>query len=174
MARVRVAQLPDLTKVKDVAMDAGARGIAAGCHVFQREAVFIIHAERRVATGTLARSISVTNPPLRADNQIIGTVFADAQKAPYAPFVEYDTRPHVAPFKPFVDWAVSKGNREFDVPVRRGSKRHMDLARAGWLAVKKRGTKGIHFMRRAYEAKNEEAKELIIRYVREALARYAR
>lgn len=169
MARVRVAELPDLHRVAEDVVDAAAKGVMAGAHVIAAEAQRIVR-EERFATGHLMQSIHPSGP-FRDGGNIVATVSADA---PYAPFVEYDTRPHVAPFAPFVGWATTKGFRMTGRSFKRGTAANYNLARAGWLAVKKRGTKGIHFMRRAYEAKNEEAKQLIIRYVREALARYAR
>jgi hypothetical protein len=169
MAQVRVVELPNLHAVARDVLAAGAKGVIAGAHVIAAEAQRIVR-EERFATGHLMQSIHPSGP-FRDGGNIVATVSADA---PYAPFVEYDTRPHVAPFAPFVGWATTKGFRMTGRSFKRSSKANTNLARAGWLAVKKRGTKGIHFMRRAFEAKHDQAKQLIIRYVREALARYAR
>lgn len=164
---VRIKKLPNFKAVVRDVVNAGKNGVYAGMFMIQREAATIVRAER-YATGHLARSIQVSGPFRRGDN-IEGKVYPDA---PYAPFVEYDTRPHVAPMEPFRIWATVKGFRATGRSFRRGTRRHTNLAIAGWLAVKHRGTKGIHFMRRAREARGEEAKRTVIRYLKGAIEKY--
>lgn len=169
MAGIRVEQLPNLDEVAREVVDAAVTGVKRGLVLMQGEAARIVRAER-FATGHLIQSLHTEIMPPEGGN-IVGTLSAEA---PYAPFVEYDTRPHIAPLSAFDAWATAKGFRATGKSSKRGTKKHSALARAGWVAVKKRGTKGIHFMQRTYEGKIEEAKAQVDKAVKGALDKYAR
>ncbi|GMA49322.1 hypothetical protein GCM10025857_06790 [Alicyclobacillus contaminans] len=169
MSEIRVEHMPDLQAVARAVVDAGAKGLRTGLHIMQAEAARIMRAER-YATGHLAQSLNVNVLPPDGGN-ITGTLSAEA---PYAPFVEYDTRPHIAPLGAFDSWATVKGFRATGVSLRRGTPLHSQLVIRGWLAVRKRGTKGIHFMRRAYLAKSQEAVQIVKQRIQEALDNYGR
>lgn len=146
-----VEQKPDLGRIKEVVREAGEKGVHRGMVRFQNGAATIIRAER-FATGHLAQSLH--NETMADGNTITGTM---QPEAPYAPFVELDTRPHIAPMAAFLPWATVKGFRATGQSFRRGTPEHNGLAIAGWLAVKHRGTKGIHYMKRSFDANHDEA-----------------
>lgn len=166
--RMRVARLPNLDAVARAAVDGAARGMKRGLLAIQGEAQRIVH-EERYATGHLAQAFHTALLPPE-NGRLVGTL---ANVAPYAPFVEYDTRPHVAPIEPFLRWATTKGFRATGRSFWAGSSSQRRLGIIGWLAVKRRGTKGIRFMKRAYDAKHGEARDQIFAAIREALRRYA-
>jgi hypothetical protein len=145
------------------AMVRGAgKGLLRAALLMQNEAVRIIRAER-MATGQLSQSIhSELLPP--QGTQLTAMVVAGQ---PYGPFVEVDTRPHVAPFAAFMPWAVAKVGRGAEGPPE-------VLARRAWAAVAAHGTKGIHFFERSYQMHRAQVPALVRDGMKEALAPYAR
>jgi hypothetical protein len=151
--QIELEQEPDFDGLKDKTISAGKQGVRRGLIRMQNEAAQEIR-EKRFNTGHLVQS-------LHHDIDDSGTVITGhmAPEAPYAPFVEFDTRPHIAPFAPFITWAVTKGFRGTGKSFSRGSANNLAVARAGWVGVRKHGTKGIHFMENAYDLEKEAAKE---------------
>lgn len=165
---LEMEQKPDLEGLKKAVKDAGHKGIRQGLSIEQDAAVRSVRAQR-FATGHLAQSIQVKNVVDDGDT-ISGSM---GPEAPYAPFVEYDTRPHIAPMGVFDSWAAVKGFRATGTSFKRGTPKHSALATAGWLAVKIKGTKGIHFMQHAYEDHGTEAEEKAVEVVKGAISDYA-
>lgn len=165
---MRVTQMPDLDAVARAAIDGAVLGMREGLEIIRAEAAMIVHAER-YATGHLQQSLHAEVLPPQGSS-LEGTV---GSSAPYAPFVEYDTRPHVAPFAPFLPWATVKGFRGTGRSFVAGSAPQARLARIGWLGVKLHGTKGIHFLERALDSKGGPARDRIFARIREAVSRFA-
>lgn len=166
---MRVVQMPDLDAVARAAVKAAVRGVEDGLKLMQNEAAQILRRERH-ATGHLSQSLHTEILP-QQNGRIMGMM---GPSEPYGPWVEYDTRPHVAPFAPFLPWATRKGWNATGKSWRSGSKEQLEVARSGWLAVKRRGTKGIHYLRRAFQRHESDVARLVQQYVGEAVRRYAR
>lgn len=164
----RLIRKPDLNGIARVAVEGGVKGIRQGLNIMQRDAATTIRS-KRFATGHLAQTLHSEVLPPDGDN-IVGTLGAEA---PYAPFVEWDTRPHIAPIGAFNGWATAKGFRSTGRSFARGTAQHSNLAKAGWLAVKVKGTKGIHFMKHAYEQKGTEAQLKATEKIKGAISDYA-
>lgn len=158
---------PDLGGLKDAVRNAARRGVRQGLSIMQSSAVKSVRAQR-MATGQLAQSIQVKHVTGAGDT-ITGEVSPGVS---YAPYVEWDTRPHVAPMGAFDSWATVKGFRATGRSFKRGTPKHSALATAGWLAVKTKGTKGIHFMRHAYEDHGAEAQARTAEQVKGAIRDY--
>ncbi|MCO7177018.1 hypothetical protein ACFP7A_01220 [Sporolactobacillus kofuensis] len=164
----RIVNKPDFNGLARAAIEGGVKGVRQGLNILQRDAAETIRT-KRFATGQLAQSLHSEVLPPDGDN-IMGVMGAEA---PYAPFVEYDTRPHIAPIGAFNGWATVKGFRSTGRSFVRGSVAHSSLAKAGWIAVKTKGTKGIHFMKHAYEEKGNEAQMKVAEKVKGEISDYA-
>ena len=104
-----------------------------------------------VATGTLRKSIKSRKRVL--SRNVIGEVGSPLN---YAAAVELGTKPHFPPVEPLKDWVKQK----LDVPASQvGSVAHAIVRKIG-----KRGTKGAHMFRDAFEANREQ----IVRMFEEA------
>lgn len=165
---LEIEHKPDLEGLKQAVRDAAPKAIRQGLGIMQSAAVKSVRAQR-MATGQLAQSIQVKNVVDDGD-QVSGEL---SPGVPYALYVEKDTRPHVAPIAPFYPWATVKGFRSTGQSFRSGTPNHTDLARAGWVHVKVKGTKGIHFMQHAYEDHGEEAQDKAAEVVKGAISDYA-
>ena len=177
---VVVEESPDLRALARLILAGGLKGLRQGAEMVRSSAVELVFTERR-ATGHLAQSIySEVLPP---EGDVLQAIAAPA--APYAPFVEWDTRPHNAPPEPLLLWAAVKGGAgvsiEAEPPfwvkhwfMENGGAAYpeevVNLAAWAWLGIREHGTKGIHFMSRAYEDNLERAVEAIERGVQEAIA----
>jgi len=74
----------------------------------------------------------------------------------YAPFVEFDTRPHWPPISALKDWCRLKlGDEGLAFVIARN--------------ISKKGTKGKHFFRDALYNNQDKAKEIIIAEIRKVL-----
>lgn len=162
-------QLPDLHSVAKAVVDAAAKGAFRGGLMIEGRAKEIVR-EERFATGRLMQSISTKMLP-PDEGRIVVVV---GSHEPYAPFVEYDTRPHTPPIEPLLRWATTKGYRTTGRSYRSGSEAQKRLAWIAWAAIRRRGTKGIHFLARAAQEKKQEVIEHVNRSVREAVSRFAR
>ena len=104
----------------------------------------IDYAPRR--TGTLKRSITVSNPMLGAEG--LTAIIRAGAGIKYAPYVEFGTRPHeIRPRRAKVLHWISEGEHVFARRVRHP------------------GTRGQFFMRRAFEDGEKKASEIFNKFL---------
>lgn len=120
-----------------------------GRGVFELTELIADHARRtvKVDRGILRGSI-FTEVDLGQGPVLVKGLVATGAQAPYAPFVEYGTRPHWAPIAPLKAWA----------------RRVLGNERAGYAiqkAIARRGTRAAPFMGPALEAGRQRAPVII-------------
>ena len=153
-----MAQAPQLTTKEMVS------AMTEALIITQREVV-----ERTpTAWGNLAASI--THQVQVSGGVVTGEVGTNAggKKAPYALWVEEDTRPHMPPLEPLIAWVRKKGlSGAYSLKTRRrlGSKTtqaEQDKSMAYMIAlkIKHHGTKGRHMFREGLTATRPEIQRI--------------
>ncbi|MBU0691547.1 HK97 gp10 family phage protein [bacterium] len=124
-----------------------------------QDAAFLVHSavipKTPHASGTLRSSIQPAEP-IVLHNSITGAV---STSLPYAPYVEYGSKPHWAPIGPLLLWAQRK---------------HHDprIAYIAQKAIAKRGTKAWHMFRDGLAESKARAQQLFDAAVERILAKW--
>jgi hypothetical protein len=121
------------------------------------------------ATGRYAKSLD--RQVIVRGREVRGQIIA---RAPYAEYVEYDTRPHWPPFEPIYDWVQAKGLG--------AGKEQRSIAYLVCRAIARRGTRGQHVLERSMEryhakfhqALGNEVYRIMVRRSKEAARGYVR
>lgn len=100
-----------------------------------------------VNTGRLRASIT---PEVTSQGEVIKGVVGS--NVTYAPYVEFDTRPH---------WPYQRGIPMEDQPIVLWAKRHHANAFLVARAISKRGTIGKHFLEKAFTANKDKIEKRI-------------
>lgn len=151
MLEVDIRGLQELQqKVDQVVTDLHGRPMLNG----MRRATLLVVTDAKklvpVDTGRLRSSIT---PEIRAEgNNVIGVAGSNVL---YAPYVETGTKPHFPPPAALRVWAS----------------RHGVSAHAVAISISRRGTKGVHYMQRAFDQNQGRIKALIGNAVEEIVAK---